>query len=142
MRHAALRILLEVPRREGIWLSWITGRVSQALVGLEEDGLEGLQYGCADVPLHRRVELLEMRYDPCPVPPDAEMNCFAPELRLRWRRATASAGSFSRSTIHLPRTRDGRPGDHPYTVYLPRAPDFDDWKLLIGKKHLEVEPLF
>jgi hypothetical protein len=138
IRRQAQSILQTVPRREGIWLSWITGNVVQAIIEREEAGhVRGVR-SCADVLLEDRVELLEMQYDPCPIEPDAEGNTFAPQIQLIWRSVGGpNLGNLESFMLHIGRTRDCRPGQRPYSVFLPKRADFDSWKLLIGKKSLD-----
>ena len=138
IRRQALRMLMTNPRREGIYLSWITGLVAGVIIDIEETGLHNPQT-CQDVPLANRIDLIQMHYNPHPTGVVDGEEYFSPILQLTWIRATVT-DEFDRPlvqsrTIKLPKTQDDRPGARPYWVVLPKGQQqFSDWKLLIGKK--------
>ena len=137
LRRDALHMLNHFPRREGIWLSWVTGCVAEQIISIEEMDLN-LPKTCHHVPLDNRVQLLEMHYDPCPARPRDESILFKPVLRLKWRSGSSAQNSggeqFHQRTIRLPATTDSRPGQRPYRVVIPLGPQDSQWKLLLGKK--------
>ena len=141
VRHAAMTLLLNSPRREGAWLSWITGRVAQTIISLEEDGLNNHFDTCTCVPLENRIDLVEMRYEPCRIEAGTMelADCFEPKIQLIWKRCNDSTdGDVKMSKISLPKTHDTRPGERPYSVHLPRHFASAGWKLLIGRKYLDA----
>ncbi|KAL8933789.1 MAG: hypothetical protein Q9216_006212 [Gyalolechia sp. 2 TL-2023] len=61
LRRRAISLLYKVPRQEGIWNSFLTARVAERLVSIEEEGLE--VKGAADIPGWKRISDVEVSLD-------------------------------------------------------------------------------
>ena len=137
LRREAVRLLISSSRREGFWLSWVTGLVANQIVMIEEKGLQNPS-SCRDIPLENRIQLREMHYDPCPVATGPMFECFTPVLYIKWTTYQAAddlrAPFMRQRSIQLPATQDKRPGQKPYWVIMPNGTDFSLWKLLLGRK--------
>ena len=145
VRREALRLLIRFPRREGIWLSWVTGMVAQQVIDIEEHGLRNPQF-CEDVPLENRIEMVEMHYNPCPLKDVTGEECYAPVIQLTWTSAQGNQDAprkykdIRRKSIQLPKTLDDRPGQHQYWVTIPEGGQLSSPKLLLGKKTFVAPP--
>ncbi|KAK4936392.1 hypothetical protein LTR10_022718 [Elasticomyces elasticus] len=137
IRRTALDPLLDCPRREGIWLSWMTGQVAEQIISIEEDGIIRPET-CNDVPSENRIHLLEMYYNPCAANLEDNSRYFTPLLRLQWLASLCQSGFYSEEirqrTLQPPATTDRSPGHRPYWVTMPHGATFSHWKLLLGKK--------
>ncbi|KIV84253.1 hypothetical protein PV11_00043 [Exophiala sideris] len=137
IRRAALHLLLNCPRREGIWLSWMTGRVAEQIISIEEDGIIRPE-SWKDIPSQNRIHLLEMYYNPCAANSEDRSSHFTPLLRLKWLASSCQSGfdmdEIRQRTLQLPATTDRSPGHRPYWITIPHGSTFSHWKLLLGKK--------
>lgn len=137
LRRDALHLLKYCPRREGIWLSWVTGWVVEQIISIEENGLYRPET-CNDIPMDNRIQLLEMYYNPCTLSSPDQSGLFNPLLSIKWRSCSSSqtvgGGRILQKTIELPATTDSGPGQRPYCVVMPLGQEYSHWKLLLGKK--------
>ena len=143
LRREAVRLLMSSVRREGFWLSWVTGMVANQIVMIEEQGLN-TPASCKDVPLKNRIQLQEMHYDPCPGAKGVTIDCFAPILYIKWTSCDVAqdrcASVMRQRSIQLPATQDKCSSQKPYWVIMPSGTDFSLWKLLLGRKVFD-EPI-
>ena len=62
LRRKAVSLLYAVPRQEGIWDSFIAGRVAEKLISMEEAGLGPIK-SCKDVPDAARLNTVDVQFD-------------------------------------------------------------------------------
>jgi hypothetical protein len=138
IRRKAHSRLAECPRREGIFLSWVTGYVAKLIISVEEENIP-TPITAADVPHRNRTSIYEMAFDPHPAPasgPCDQASFWRPVLKLKFTsRESMSDPLYNRErVVQLPRTNDAAPGQRPYKVLTPMRPEFGHWKVLMGRK--------
>lgn len=133
LRKEATQMLLTSLRREGFWLSHVTGMVAREVVEIEEEGLRNIR-SCKDVPLEKRAQLREMRYDPRGVEGETPGTSQS-ILYIRWRNYGQL--EWKERSVSVPHSQGFRPPQKPYRVIVPEAHDSTQWKLLLGRKYLD-----